>query len=235
MRTRCAILRRMAWAAMAAMLCASAAATAGERAPTLRDVREWDWAQGQTWADIAGQPRISAAAQIEYAYALEKDRRWLDAAGQYFLAVKAWPAGPEAPLALQRLAVALYKLADHHRAFRAVDQIFESYPAHVAQKGMPEKLLGIELLIGNRLVDLAAVAPSRGGTTVHGIPIPSPAAYKDYADDVFNVMVMRLDALLAMANRDGDAAAKDNYLALGRAVRRGKDRLKKVEVRVDAR
>ncbi|GHV22022.1 hypothetical protein AGMMS49959_12120 [Planctomycetales bacterium] len=129
-------MRRIFW-----VLLLSAAAFAGAA-----DAAEWEWTQDKGWAQGVGSPRATADEQLNYAWELEQDRRYQNAAQQYFLLLKTWPDNEEAGVALQRLANCLFKLENYYDSFKALDQVIKSYPNSIKKND----LLKIEFLIGRK-------------------------------------------------------------------------------------
>lgn len=121
---------------------------------SVRAAAEWEWTKGQGWSQGAGSPQATADAQLRYAVALEKRGEYRDAAKQYFLTVRAFPDTDEAGIALQRLAKCLYETENFYQAFKAIEQVIQSYP----KTGRLSDLLGVEYKIGKRLLRGARVS-----------------------------------------------------------------------------
>ncbi|MBP5234207.1 MAG: tetratricopeptide repeat protein, partial [Planctomycetes bacterium] len=107
---------------------------------------DWEWTQDKGWAQGAGRARETADEQLKYAWDLEQEKRYQNAARQYFLLLKSWPDSEEAGIGLQRLANCLFKLENYYDSFKALEQVIRSYPASIKKND----LLKIEFLIGRK-------------------------------------------------------------------------------------
>lgn len=107
---------------------------------------DWEWTQDKGWTQGAGQARENADAQLKYAWELEQDKRFQNAARQYFLLLKTWPDSEEAGIGLQRLANCLFKMENYYDSFKALEQVIKSYPTSIKKND----LLKIEFLIGRK-------------------------------------------------------------------------------------
>lgn len=97
-------------------------------ARTAEPPEEWDWVAEIDW--LLDVPEITAEppVQLEAAYALEQKGSYEEAASRYFYVLRKHPKWEQAGIALQRLAKCLYDLGYYHPAFRAVEQVIETYP-----------------------------------------------------------------------------------------------------------
>lgn len=108
---------------------------------------EWKWTQGQGWSEGAGEAKPSAGEQLQYAYQLERNGEYYDAAKQYFLLLRIYPNSKEAGIGLQRLAKCLFDMEDFYSSFKALEQVFQTYPS----SGRAGDLVAIEYQIGQKL------------------------------------------------------------------------------------
>jgi len=116
---------------------------------------DWEWTQGAGWTRGMGKEKETPAAQLRYAYDLEKNQKeYLEAARQYFLLIKVYPDSTEAGTALQRLAGCLFAMENYYQSYQALEQVLQSYP-NSAKK---ETLIEIEYKIGLKLKKGASVS-----------------------------------------------------------------------------
>lgn len=89
---------------------------------------EWQWVDEIAWVRDAPETSLSPKEQLAKAYAAEKEKEYTEAAQRYYDVVARHPETPDANIALQRLSKCLFEIGYRYSAFKAVEQVIETYP-----------------------------------------------------------------------------------------------------------
>lgn len=107
---------------------------------------DWEWSQAKGWTQGLGKALPTPGEQLKYAWQMEKDGRYMNAAKQYFLLLKTFPDSDEAGVGLQRLANCLFLMENYYDSYKALEQVIKSYPLSAKKSD----LIKIEFLIGRK-------------------------------------------------------------------------------------
>lgn len=105
---------------------------------------DWEWSKDKGWTMGLGKPKDTPAKQLKFAWSLEKEGRYINAAKQYFLLLKSFPDSEEAGVGLQRLAKCLFQMENYYDSYKALEQVIKTYPFSAKKSD----LIKIEFLIG---------------------------------------------------------------------------------------